>query len=121
MKEIKRKYLRFYLAGSAARLLRGEGKDLDDLGNDLVRQIKESDPATPIDIHALALGMEGKLEVPSSRVRSHWLKEYARVIDREAADGEEAYAAFLQGRVDATLCALEQMVFSDLVEVMEIA
>jgi len=100
MPRIKRKYWCFYLLGREERRLR---HDIDPA--QVAKTILDADDASVTD--AIVAACQTTAQALSARVKRTWLADHDDEIKEHAADPEEAYQAWLAGRVDELARVLE--------------
>jgi hypothetical protein len=100
MPRIKRKCWSFYLLGREERRLR---HDVDP--EDVAKRILAQDDASLTD--ELVAACQGAAEKISPRVQKNWLADHDDEIKEAGVDHQEAYQAWLAGRVDELARVLE--------------
>lgn len=111
-KSVPPKYLEFYLDGRDERIL----KNQIDLGV-IAHRLQEPDPPSLRDAVYAAAESVGAAHV-SGRTRRKWIDEHSEAIAKADGDGDGAYAAWLQGRVDELAFKLESQIVETLGELL---
>ncbi len=105
MPRIKRKYWSFYLLGREERRLRHEVK-----AEEVAKHILAQDDASLTDEIVAACAVAATALSP--RVKKTWLADHGDEIQETGVDPEEAYQAWVAGRVDELARVLEPHIMS---------
>ncbi len=103
MTGIKRKYWTFYLLGREERRLRN---DIDP--RVVAKRILEQEEASVLA--EVRLACEEAASALTPRIKKNWLVANGEEITAAAGDADEAYQAWVAGRVDELVVALESSV-----------
>lgn len=101
----------FYIEGRENRLTLAQEGEVDLDANKIAADLRDRNPSVLTAGLGRHIHTSVELEVAhlrSQKAKREWIDDNLKAIKKAGVDQDDAYAAYLQGRIDETVYALEE-------------